>query len=94
MTYIQPKTKTAKNSWLIFIIFIFILLAAANIFVYNRVVNLQHLIINQRQILNELRVANADLKNEIYQSLDLNNLNKVIEEWGLIKITNPDYLGV
>ena len=94
MTYIQPKNKTASNSFLILAIFIFILLAVANIFIYNSVVRLQHLIISQQQTLSELRVANADIKNKIYQLLDLNNLSQVIKERGLIKITNPDYLGV
>jgi len=94
MTYLQPKNHKNNSFFLGLGLLLFIALALANVFLYNQIVGLQHLINSQQKLLEELRLANADLKNQTYQKLEIGNLKEFIEERGLIKINNPDYLSV
>jgi len=95
MTFIQPKRNRGQRTLILSLeVLLFLVLAIAIIFLYARIVSLQHQIAVQEQLLGETRAANADLKNNFYQKLDVSNLSEIIQERGLIKIANPDYLGV
>ena len=79
---------------MILIIFFILILAVGNILFYANTVNLQQTINHQTGKEQELELTNAELKNKLYQLLDLQNLSVLAKERGLIKIKNPGYLEI
>ncbi len=64
------------------------------LFIYNQTVNLNHALQAQKQTADALYAANTALKNKLYQTLDMQNLQVLIKEKGFIKITAPRYLSL
>jgi len=91
MTVIQPN-KTKK---FIHLLFVFggalILIAAFYVFIYSKTVSLKHDIEKTKVQLNELRVQNAELKNDFYSALDSRKLEELAKEKGLIYDKNPQW---
>lgn len=71
-----------------------LIISLSNVFIYNKIVNLQHLLKNQEEENQELRLVNVDLKNQLYQLLDTNNLAQFSKEEGLVRVQKPDYLEI
>ena len=61
------------------------------VFVYLQTVNLRHDLADAKQHLEEVKVENADLKNEYYSLVDADNLETLARERGFIKDRNPQW---
>lgn len=66
--------------------------ATLNILIYNKTVNVKHIIKQQEKIIEQARAENASVKNKLYQALDTSALQTLAREQGFIKITAPQYL--
>lgn len=71
-----------------------LIISLSNVFVYNKIVGLQHLLKDGEKTNQELRLANIDLKGQLYKLLDTNNLSQLAKERGLVKVQKPEYLEV
>lgn len=92
MTIIEPKkNKITFNLFLIGLIFSLSLMAFWSVYIYNQTVELGHALSSGEEKLQELKVANADIKNQLYILTDSKNLTKLGEERGLVKIRVPQY---
>lgn len=54
-------------------------------------VSLKHDLAKKRNTLENLKVENADLKNNFYNTIDANNLEKLAGELGLVQDKNPQW---
>ena len=61
------------------------------VFVYLQTVNLSYDLAKAKQHLEEVKVENADLKNEYYSLVDADNLELLAKERGFIKDKNPQW---
>ena len=61
------------------------------VFVYLQTVNLSHDLTKAKHRLEEVKVENADLKNEYYSLVDADNLEALAKERGFIKDKNPQW---
>jgi CHASE3 domain sensor protein len=95
MTFIRPNNNKSSISFLLIgLITILLLMVFWGVNVYNQTVNLRHNLSASEQKLQELKVANADIKNKLYQAIDSQLLTALGEERGLMKVKSPDYIQV
>lgn len=95
MTIIEPKeNKSTISLLLISLIFILLLVAYGNIFLYNQTVNLRHALSSGDEKLIQLKTDNADFKSRLYQLTSSESLNQLGEERGLVNERIPRYLEV
>lgn len=73
---------------------VLLIISLSNVFVYNKIVGLQHLLKNGEKNNQELRLVNIDLKDQLYKLLDTNNLGQLAKERGLVKVQKPQYLEI
>lgn len=93
MTIIEPNKNKFKLNFLIILVIGFILAEAVlSIFAYNRSVRISYSLNENKKSIEELRVSNADFKNQLYSVLDLENADKLAARFGLIKEGKPEYL--
>ncbi len=93
MTLTRPKHR--KLDLLIVISgLILLVVSLGNVFIYNKIVNLQHLLSNQEEKIQELRLANVETKDQLYKLLDTGNLAQFSQKEGLVKIRKPEYLEI
>jgi|SRR3989344_497359 len=93
MTIIEPK-KNKLRIHFIATIFVGLLLLGGllTVFAYNQSVSMSHRLGELTKEIEGLRVENADLKNDLYGILDLQNIDKLADKLGLIKEKKPEYL--
>jgi len=92
MTIIEPnKAKYSYNPSLLLLALSLIGLVLCNIYIYNENVGLKHSISAGSRNLQELQVANAELKNELYKITDISNLTALVKANNLIKEIRPKY---
>ncbi len=93
MTIIQPNKPKSK---LRFFILPLILMLFAGVYLsivfYSDVTEFKVLLSKKEKELQELEVLSAELKNQLYNILDTQNMAKAAEEAGLILEQNPIYL--
>lgn len=93
MTIIEPKKLKPKSKILILFLFGIVLVASLGVITfYNKIVDLKFQLSKQEQELEDLKVLNAELKNEVYSYLDVDNLSTIARALGLILDRNPTYL--
>ena len=93
MTILQPnKKKPNVKLFTISAVAVVLLWAYFSIIFYNDVVDLRHTIGAQEKLVDNLQVDNAELKNKLYLTLDVNNVAGLASESGLILDKNPGYL--
>lgn len=93
MTIIEPnKAKYSYNPAILTMLLLLVILGCSHIYFYNESVGLKHLISEESKNLQELRVVNAELKNQLYKITDLSSLDSVVESRNLIKDKKPEYL--
>lgn len=92
MTIIQPnKNKFRINLVFTSTILCLALTAVLSIYIYNQNVNLKDLLSNQKKALEDLRVANAELKNNFYQLVDSKNLTALAKKLNFQEVRQPEY---
>lgn len=87
MTVSRQKNKKVRKLIIIFS-FALLIFTLGNVFIYNKIVNLQHLIAIQTKKLENLKLTDAELKNQLYEILDLKSLSDLAKSSGMIKINN------
>ncbi len=94
MTIIRPKgnKKTFINPTLVVATCGIIILAAANVVAYDRIVSREHTISDQKKTLESTRIDNAELKQKWYQARSESTINALVKEYGFIKVTSFGYL--
>jgi len=93
MTIAKSKQRKDKANLLLVPILLIILGGAFfSISLYNKIVDLKHKLTGLENELYDLEVGNAELKNNLFSLLDVNNMQNLISENGLILEKNPSYL--
>ncbi len=92
MTIIEPNQNKYYASEILYLTFFIIAGAILSIYFYNLNVNLKYRISLQEKSLQKLEVLNADLRNQLYQTLDSKNLVNFVQKQNLVSDKNPDYL--
>jgi len=92
MTIIEPnKARYSYNSSPLLLSFALIGLVLLNIYIYNENVGLKHSISDGSKNLQNLQVANAEFKNQLYKITDVSSLNILVKNNNLVKETKPKY---
>ena len=71
---------------------IFLIQAILSIIIYNQNVRLYHWVGASQKNLEQLRISNVELKNQLYSVVELDNVDALAAKLGLIKEKRPDYL--
>lgn len=89
------RKKRAKSKIIIPALFsIIFILGIANVLLYNKTVQAREKATGVRETIKELRVANAQLKNNLYEKTDSAALVSAADRLGLVKETRPTYLPI
>jgi cell division protein FtsL len=92
MTIIRPnKNKSPWNSAVIVLGSGILCCFALTIFLYSRAVSLKHETEQMEDKISEARLKNAELKSALFHLTDLEDLEKLAAEKGLIKDKNPQW---
>lgn len=95
MTFIQLNKNQNKINFLILILtFAAISSAVWGVFLYNQLVNFRHEIVNYEKIVSQAEVENAELKNTLYQIIDVKNLESAIGGRLLVIENKPQYVKI
>ena len=93
MTIIQPNKNNQKINILVSALATTTVIAAVlGVFLYNQLINIRHEISRQEENLQKIEVANAELKNNLYQITDAKNLETSAAQNGLVLEKKPQYL--
>lgn len=93
MTIIEPNKNSFKSKIATYLLIGFVLVEAAlSIFAYNQSVQLNHSLKENHKIIEAARADNADLKNQLYLALDIENSDVLAGKFGLVKERKPEYL--
>ena len=94
MTIIQPKRskRRAIQPAIPVAICCIMILAAANVIAYDRVVGVRSDIKTEQKTLESAQAKNAALKKQWYEAVDTDNLKALVKEYGFVKIASPGYL--
>lgn len=68
------------------------ILAAANVVAYDRVVGMRSGMQAEQKTLESAQAKNATLKKQWYEAVDTDNLKALVKEYGFVKISSPGYL--
>ncbi len=91
MTIIQPNKNEDIRKLVTFLTVGLVAVFLAVVFLYMQTVSLKHELAQKRDTLETLKVENAELKNNFYNLVDVNNLEKLAGELGLIQDKNPQW---
>ena len=91
MTIIQPNKYRDLKRIVISLGVFLVGIILVWVFVYLQTVNLHHDLVDARQQLEEIKVENADLKNEYYSLVDSDSLEALARDRGFIKDKNPQW---
>ncbi|MSR73539.1 MAG: hypothetical protein EXS60_00555 [Candidatus Pacebacteria bacterium] len=94
MVIIQPKKIQNKktNPILVIGLFFIVALTGVNAIVYTKTVAVEHDTQTAQKSLNETRTENAALKNSWYEAVNGTNMERLVKEYGFVKINSPHYL--
>lgn len=93
MTIIEPhKNYSHSNNEFLYLGIPLFLSAILSIYLYNINVNLKFRLNLTEKTFQQLEVANADFRNQLYQILDSRNLAEFAAKQNLISEKNPAYL--
>ena len=91
MTIVQPKKEVDLRRCRALCVSGVVLMLGVALFSYLSLVGLRHDILKTRKSLEELKVANAELKNTYYTFTSNENLEKLALELGLVKDRTPQW---
>jgi len=92
MTYISKKQRWYLRFPIIGIAGTLIMGAIFSVSFYNKIVDLRYELRSQEFAIGEQAVRNAELKNSLYEVLDVERFESVALELGLVIERNPEYL--
>ena len=92
MTIIQPNKNNKSNPLILIAMATAILSVVWGVFLYNELVDTRHEVQKQTNSVQEAEVKNAELKNNLYNVIDANNLEILAKEQPLILENNPRYI--
>ena len=92
MTIIEPHKNKFSISYFPLVGFFLLAVAILSIYFYNSNINLKYKIRAQEKLSQQLEALNGDLKNQIYQIMEFNNVAEFALRQNLISDKNPDYL--
>ena len=94
MTIIHPKKiQRSKTNPILVIGLIFIVaLTGLNAIVYTKTVAVEHDTQTEKKSFDAARTENAALKNSWYEAVNGTNMERLVKEYGFVKITSPRYL--
>lgn len=93
MTIISPEKKyKTLNRWMSSLIFVAIISAILGVFLYNQIVGVRHDIDNNKVVLREIEVSNAELKNLLHEITNTETAKGVLIQNGLVPEKNPEYI--
>jgi Tfp pilus assembly protein PilO len=92
MTIVQPNKENNVRQCCIHAIFGISAMIVAVLISYLSLVGLRHDLDQSRDSIEQLKVENAELKNEYYQIVSTENLEKLAIERGLVKDKNPEWV--
>lgn len=94
MTIIHPKKikRSKTNPILVIGLFLIVALTAGNAIVYTKTVAVEHDAQTAQKSLGAVRDENALLKNSWYEAVNGTNIERLVKEYGFVKITSPRYL--
>ncbi len=91
MTIIQPNKYRDIRRLILALGSILIATFTIVVFDYIETVNLRHELSNRNESLEEMKVKNAELKNQFYSLVDAANLEKLAAEKGFVLDRNPQW---
>lgn len=91
MTIIQPNKNEDIRRLTTLLTVGLIAVSLGLVFLYMQTVTLKHDLAKKRNTLEVLKVENAELKNNYYALTDVNNLEKLAGELGLVQDKNPQW---
>lgn len=93
MTTIGPQKKPqALKLYMLGFLSVFAAGAIMSLVLYSSIVNLRHTIRDAEQQTADLLVQNTESKNELYELLDREHLDRLAHELGYVLEKNPAYL--
>ncbi|MDO8466866.1 MAG: hypothetical protein Q7S83_01865 [bacterium] len=93
MTIIEPNKNSFKSKIVAYLLMGLVLFEAGlSIFAYNQSVQLNYSLKENHKKTEIVRAENADLKNQLYLALDIENADVLAGKLGLIKERKPEYL--
>jgi hypothetical protein len=94
MTIIHPKkAKRSKTNPIMIAGLVFIIvLTALNAIVYTKTVTVEYDTHTEQKSLDAARAENAALKNSWYEAVNTANMERLVKEYGFVKITSQRYL--
>lgn len=97
MTIIQNKNFKSENNLSFFapvLIVAFVLVSVSGIFVYNKIVSINHEIDGVKNDLRDAEIKNVELKNKVSEMLNQNKLQSLITSKALVVDKNPEYVKI
>ncbi len=91
MTIIQPNKNQDIRRLITFLSTGLIIVFLAGVLLYMQTVTLKHDLAKKQNTLENFKVENAELKNNFYGLVDVNNLEKLANELGLVQDKNPQW---
>ncbi len=91
MTIIQPNKNEDIRRLTTFLTVGLVTVILGIVFLYMQTVSLKHDLAKKRDTLEALKVENAELKNNFYNLVDVNNLEALAGELGLVQDKNPQW---
>ncbi|HEY4498095.1 MAG TPA: hypothetical protein VJA63_00445 [Candidatus Paceibacterota bacterium] len=91
MTIVQPNKYRDIRRLILALGSILVATFTIVVFDYIETVNLRHELSNRNESLEEMKVKNAELKNQFYNLVDASNLEKLAAEKGFVQDRNPQW---
>lgn len=92
MTYIRTTRRFRLGRAFLIVGAMLIAFIFSEIYIYSQTVNLKHDILSLGETIEELRLKNAELKNDLYRLTDRENLEKLARSRGLVQDNNPKWV--
>jgi hypothetical protein len=93
MTVIEFGKRDNKiNTYIVVLTVVLVVSAVFGIVQYNNLITLRHDVSNNEDMLTQLQVQTAELKNKLSQTTDVVSNQSFIQSSGLVQDKNPTYI--
>ncbi len=94
MTIIQPEKKSILNFLLVLAFSLLFISSLILIVLYNYVVNFNKNIVKMEKDIKQFEIQTTELTEKIFDIVSGDNLEKIAQEYGMVKENNPEYLEI